>query len=174
MDIWPVIFSTRFPKVVKNADNSAAKLCSYLCLAHGASMKITCYRNHEVACESRHLPHATYNLAVTLLARCNSDCLFVPIRSLQYLAILDAEEFVFVDGASKCRIDIAWRHFRPMERTSLDDPVGYEAVYYHHETALLMSRLQTEFPLALRSLTGKERLEGPARVIKFPSPGSRS
>ncbi len=137
-------------------------------------MEITCYRNSEISRESHRLPAATYNLAITLLARSNNDCLFVPIRSLQYLAILDEEEFVFVDGTSKCRIDIAWRNFRPMERSTLDAPVGYEAVYYLPEPATLMSRLQTEFPLALRSLTGKESLGGPARVLKFPSPEGSS
>jgi len=135
-------------------------------------MEITCYRNSELSREIRHLPASTYNLAVTLMARSNSECLFVPIRSLQYLAILDAEEFVFVDGTSKCQIDIAWRNFRPMERSTLDEPVSYEAVYYLAGTATLMARLQSEFPLALRSLTGKERIEGPARVIKFPTPES--
>ncbi|MFZ2541041.1 MAG: hypothetical protein WAW75_04625 [Gallionella sp.] len=133
-------------------------------------MEITCYRDPEVSHESRHLPAGTYNLAITLLARSSNDCLFVPIRSLQYLAILDAEEFVFVDGASKCRIDIAWRNFRPMERITLDDPVSYEAVYYLPDTATLMSRLQTEFPHALHSLADKERFGGPARMLKFPSP----
>ena len=137
-------------------------------------MEITCYRDSEIAREGRHLPGATYNLAITLLARSNSDCLFVPIRSLQYLAILDAEEFVFVDGTSKCRIDIAWRNFRPMERNTLDAPVSYEAVYYLPDTAMLMARLQTEFPSALHSLADKERLAGPARVIRFPAPESRS
>ena len=137
-------------------------------------MEITCYRNPEIAREGRHLPAATYNLAITLLVRSKNDCLFVPIRSMQYLAILDAEEFVFVDGTSKCRIDISWHNFRPMERISLDEPVGYEAVYYQTETAALMSRLQTEFPLALRNLSGKERLDSPARVIKFPAHGSSS
>ena len=137
-------------------------------------MEITCYRDSEIAREGRHLPGATYNLAITLLARSNSDCLFVPIRSLQYLAILDAEEFVFVDGTSKCRIDIAWRNFRPMERNTLAAPVSYEAVYYLPDTATLMARLQTEFPFALHSLADKERLAGPARVIRFPTPESRS
>jgi hypothetical protein len=137
-------------------------------------MEITCYRNSEISRESRRLPAATYNLAITLLARSSNTCLFVPIRSLQYLAILDEEEFVFVDGTSKCRIDIAWRNFRPMERSTLDAPVGYEAVYYLPETATLMSRLQTEFPLALRSLTGKESPGGPARVLKFPTPEGSS
>jgi hypothetical protein len=137
-------------------------------------MEITCYRNPEIARESRRLPAATYNLAITLLARSSNNCLFVPIRSLQYLAILDGEEFVFVDGTSKCRIDIAWRNFRPMERSTLDAPVGYEAVYYLPDTAMLMSRLQAEFPLALRRLTGKENLGGPARVLKFPLPEGSS
>jgi hypothetical protein len=132
-------------------------------------MEITCYRDSEIACEIRHLPATTYNLAITLMARSDSNCLFVPIRSLQYLAILDAEEFVFVDGASKCQIDIAWRNFRPMERSTLDDPVSYEAVYYIAEAATLMARLQSEFPLALRSLSTKEKVEGPARVFKFPA-----
>lgn len=136
-------------------------------------MEITCYRDTEISREVRHLPAAIYNLAVTLLARSSNDCLFVPIRTMQYLAILDAEEFVFVDGTSKCQIDIAWQHFRPMKRDSLEDPVSYEAVYYRPETAALMSRLQAEFPLALRGLIGKERLDGPARVIKFPA-GTRA
>lgn len=134
-------------------------------------MEITCYRNHEIACESRHLPHATYNLAVTLLARCNGDCLFVPIRSLQYLAILDAEEFVFVDGTSKCRIDIAWRHFQPMERVSLDEPVGYEAVYYNPNAKETMKRLMVEFPVALKALAAKDTPSTGARIIKLKRTG---
>ena len=64
-------------------------------------MEITCYRDQEIARETRNLPAPTYNLAITLLARSRDGCLFVPIRSLQYLAILDADEFVFVDGTSK-------------------------------------------------------------------------
>ena len=35
-----------------------------------------------------------------LLARAG-QCLFVPIRSLQYMAVLDAEEFIFVDSQNK-------------------------------------------------------------------------
>lgn len=133
-------------------------------------MEITCYRNQEIARETRNLPALTYNLAITLLARSSDACLFVPIRSLQYLAILDAEEFVFVDSTSKCQIDIAWRDFRPRERVTLDDPVSYQAVYYQPGIAELMSRLQTEFPIALRDLGNKERFDQPGRVLKFPVP----
>ncbi len=83
-------------------------------------MEITCYRDKEIASEPRTLPAATYNLAQTLLARTSNGCLFIPIRPMQYLAILDEEEFIFLDGERKCWIDIAWRKFQPQIRTSLD------------------------------------------------------
>ncbi len=133
-------------------------------------MEITCYRDREMASELRSLPAATYNLAHTLLDRSPSGCLFVPIRAMQYLAILDAEEFVFLDGERKCWIDIAWQGFRPQTRTSLDEPVPYQAVYYQPDAAQIMARLQAELPRALNNLAAKGRLAGSARVLKFPSP----
>lgn len=133
-------------------------------------MEITCYRNPEFAREPQYLPAATYNLAHTLLSRTHSGCLFIPIRAIQYLAILDAEELVFIDGERKCWIDIAWQHFRPRDRASLSDPVAYEAVYYQPESAALMARLLVELPRALNELAAKGRLDGPARVLKFPAP----
>lgn len=133
-------------------------------------MEITCYREDEIGRESRQLPANTYNLAITLLARCKDPYLFVPIRSMQYLAILDLEEFVFIDGERKCWIDIAWHHFQSQERTALDQSVAYEAIYYREDQATIMNRLQREFPLALRALEHKEKLENPGRLIKFPAP----
>lgn len=132
-------------------------------------MEIICYRDREIASEPRSLPAATYNLAHTLLARSPNGCLFVPIRSMQYLAILDAEEFVFLDGERKCWIDIAWQDFRPQVRASLDEPVPYQAVYYEPDAAQLMARLQAELPRALNDLAAKGRFDGPARVLKFPA-----
>ncbi len=132
-------------------------------------MEITCHRDRELSCELRSLPAATYNLAHTLLARSKTGCLFVPIRTMQYLAILDAEEFVFVDSARKCWIDIAWRDFRPQSRASLDDPVSYRAVFYQLDGMQLMHRLQAEFPRALSDLAAKGRFDGTARVLKFPA-----
>jgi hypothetical protein len=131
-------------------------------------MEITCYRDQEVSHESRYLPATTYNLAITLLANSASHELFVPIRAMQYLAILDAEEFVFLDGERKCWVDIAWRKFRPQARTSLDQPVEYEAVYYRHGQSDIMARLQTEFPRALQVLASKSKNDGAASVIQFP------
>jgi len=134
-------------------------------------MEITCYRNPEIARESRFLPAATYNLAHALWSRASSGCLFVPIRAMQYLAILDAEELVFLDGTRKCWIDIAWRDFRPQDRSSLGDPVAYQAVYYQPVAADLMQRLLAELPRALSELAAKGQFDGQARVLKFAAPG---
>jgi hypothetical protein len=133
-------------------------------------MEITCYRDRELASEPRYLPASIYNLAQTLLAGSADRCLFVPIRSMQYLAILDAEEFVFIDGERKCWIDIAWQQFRPQDRVSLNEPVAYRAVYYRTSAADLMVRLLAEFSKALNELAAKGRQAGPARVLKFPAP----
>lgn len=132
-------------------------------------MEITCYRDPEINQETRYLPASTYNLAITLLSRCPTRHLFVPIRSMQYMAIVDNEEFVFIDGERKCWIDIAWRNFKPQGRDALDQPVAYQAVYYRENMSAVMARLQSEFPLALQMLSSKTRLDGPARIIHFPA-----
>lgn len=132
-------------------------------------MEITCYRDPELGRESRHLPAKTYNLAVTLLSRCETPHLFVPIRSMQYMAIIDRDEFVFIDGERKCWIDIAWCNFKRRDRDTLDEPVAYEAIFYRDHMPEVMLRLQREFPLALQRLISKEKLTGPARIIHFPA-----
>ncbi len=131
-------------------------------------MEITCYRDSEVSREARCLPATTYNLAITLLARCKNGQLFVPIRSMQYMAILDTEEFVFIDGEKKCWIDIAWRNFQPQARTALDQVVAYDVVFYGSHQGAIMTRLQREFPAALFALSKKDKLENSGRIIKFP------
>lgn len=137
-------------------------------------MEITCYRDPEVDRESRLLTANTYNLAITLLARCANGHLFVPIRSMQYMAIIDAEEFVFIDGERKCWIDISWQNFKPQARDALDQPVSYDAVFYRKNMAGVMNRLQRDFPVALQALVNKTTLTGPARIIKFPQTGQRA
>jgi hypothetical protein len=141
-----------------------------LAIPYNQRMEITCYRDAEWATEQRHLPATTYNLAHTLLAQSAASCLFVPIRSLQYLAILDAEEWVFLDGVRKCWIDIAWRHFHPQARDALDEAVPYQAVYYQSHAHELMPRLHSELPRALHELSAKNVPHGAARVLKFPAP----
>lgn len=132
-------------------------------------MEITVYRDPPFARENRTLPAATYNLAHSLLAR-SAGTLFVPIRTMQFLAILDVEEIIFVDQLCKNWVEIAWRHFNPHARTALDQPVAYIAVYYRPDGAAIMRRLQSEFPRALAIEAGKDRLDGPAKILKFERP----
>ena len=130
-------------------------------------MEITCYREKELLRETRHLPAATYNLAIKLLARSKTGNVFLPIRAMQYLAILDDREFIFIDGERRSLIDIAWQHFHPQKRETLDEPVEYEAAYYFEHSKDLMNRLQSEFHKALLAAEEKDRIETPAKVLKF-------
>jgi hypothetical protein len=131
-------------------------------------MEITCYRDPEIYRETRHLPADIYNLAITLLTRCPTGHLFVPIRTMQYMAIVDSNEFVFIDGERKCWIDIAWCNFKREDRDALNQPVVYDAIYYRENMSEIMTRLQREFPLALKILVNKVKLDGPARILHFP------
>ena len=109
------------------------------------------YREQEIARLPAFLPAVTYNLAHTLLARAGA-CLFVPIRSMQYMAVLDAEEFIFVDSQNKAWVELAWQHFRPQARASLDERVPFEVVHYLPQAAETMKRLPGEFHKALQML----------------------
>ena len=130
------------------------------------------YREEEIARLPAFLPAATYNLAHTLLARAG-NCLFVPIRSLQYMAVLDAEEFIFVDSQNKAWVELAWQHFHPQARKSLDERVPFEVVHYLPQAAETMKRLPGEFHQALLLLAERQKPDTPATVITLP-PGSRT
>lgn len=125
----------------------------------------TFYRPPELSREPRTLPAETYNLAHLLLKRAAGGCLFVPLRSMQFLAVVDGEEFIFVDREGKRMIELAWQRFAPQARQSLDQPVAYEAVYYSPAGAELMRRIQGEFHKALHDLGQKSVHGGQARVI---------
>ena len=122
------------------------------------------YREQEIAREPAFLPAATYNLAHTLLARAG-QCLFVPIRSLQYMAVLDAEEFIFIDSQNKAWVELAWQHFHPQARNSLDERVPFEIVHYLPQAAETMKRLPGEFYKALQILAERQKPDVPATAL---------
>lgn len=132
----------------------------------------TFYRPSELRREARTLPAETYNLARLLLNHAERGCLFVPIRAMQFLAVLDEEEFIFVDREGRRMIEIAWQRFRPGERATLDTPVPYEMVGYSANTAELQRRVQGEFLKALRDLQGRAPVRAAARIVPLnrPSP----
>jgi hypothetical protein len=127
----------------------------------------TFYRGEEVGREMRTVPAATYNVARVLIGRARSGAVFVPIRTMQYLAVLDAEEFIFVDREAGRLIEVAWRHFAPQQRNGLEEPVPYQAVYYASRGPETMRRLQGEFLKALHQLEERAPVDAPARVIKL-------
>lgn len=130
-------------------------------------MDITVYRAEALARESGTLPAATYNLARTLQARSPSGVAFVPVRSMQVLAILDATEFVFLDSHTKSWVMLAWQGFHAHERSALDAPVPFESVCYEDSGVEAMRRLPRELHLALQALAAKQRIDGPAKVLNF-------
>lgn len=133
-------------------------------------MNIELHRGPELARERRYLPAEVYNLAHTLLAR-GGDAVFVPIRSMQVLAIIDREEIVFVDSRHKHVVETAWQRFAPRDRAGLDAPVSYEAVHYGPESAALMGRLQRDFADALKAFAAKTAPHGAAAVLSMRPPG---
>ncbi len=64
-------------------------------------------REQALAQEESTLPADSYNLTRILLAASATRCVFVPIRSMQYLAVVDAEEIIFVDSQYKRWVEIA-------------------------------------------------------------------
>jgi len=122
------------------------------------------YREQEIARVPGFLPAATYNLAHTLLARAGK-CLFVPIRNLQYMAVLDAEEYIFVDSQNKAWVELAWQHFRPQVRAALNERVPFEIVYYLPQAAETMKRLAGEFHLALQTLAERDLPRQDAHIL---------
>lgn len=127
------------------------------------------YREQEIARLKAFLPAPTYNLAHTLLARAGK-CLFVPIRSMQYLAVLDAEEIIFVDSQNRAWVELAWQHFRPQVRTALDEPVPFEIVYYLPQAPATMKRLPAEFHQALQVLAARNLPHEDAHVLPLVRP----
>jgi len=124
-------------------------------------MRLSFERGAEIGREIRQLPAEYYRKILLLFSRSRGSSLFVPIRSMQYLAIVDSEEIVFVDGQGPRLIELAWRDFQPGERQDLRAPVTYTCVYYEQKGNAAMARLQAEFFKALELLEERQpRHEG--------------
>lgn len=131
-------------------------------------MEITCYRDSELLREPLFLPATVYNTAYLLLEHSKEGVVFVPIRSMQYLAVIDFEEIIFLDSENKSWVAIAWQNFRPQQRNALAEPVPYQAVYYTPDAKETMKRLLVEFPPAIKALAAKETpTTAAASIIKL-------
>ncbi len=122
-------------------------------------------RGPALARSAAMLPAASYNLSRILLAASPTACVFVPIRSMQYLAVVDAEEIIFVDSQHKRWVEVAWQEFKPQERDTLDTAVAYQVVYYTPDGRETQRRLQGEFHAALALLASRRQPEKSARLL---------
>ncbi len=103
------------------------------------------FRNQSLGRQARSLPANTYNIIKTLLHQNQQKPVFVPVRSMQYQAIIDNEEVIFVDIHRRPFIEFAWQRFIPQRRTCLTEPVPYEFVFYEAQAIETMQRMQGEF-----------------------------
>ena len=108
----------------------------------------------EFLCQETRLLSQTYNLAHVLLNRSQSSHLFIPVRSLQYLAIIEKNAFWFVDSlAYAVRGDEGGRLIRvswhPLisahEREGLTQNMDCRVIFYGEDMSEIQKRLNSEF-----------------------------
>ena len=119
-------------------------------------MDLSFERGEEIKRETRHLPAEHYKKILLLFSRSRNEHLFIPIRSMQYLAIIDQEEIVFVDGQDRRNIEITWCDFQREQRENLSEPVSYTCIYYEEKGLQIMQRLQSEFFKALELVEDRQ------------------
>ncbi len=93
-------------------------------------MDLSFVRGDELSRRQRTMSAELYNKIHLLFARSKGDHLLASIRPMQYLAIIDSEKIVFVDGLVPRAIELSWRSFRLQERENLHDSVNYQCVIY--------------------------------------------
>ncbi|VAW51663.1 hypothetical protein MNBD_GAMMA06-368 [hydrothermal vent metagenome] len=120
----------------------------------------------EFSCRQTRLLSKTYNLAHVLLNRSESSHLFVPVRSLQYLAIIEKNTFWFVDSlAYAVRGDEGGRLIRvswhPLitahEREGLTQNMDCKVVFYGEDMSEIQNRLSGEFYQSMLQIDQRHR-----------------
>ena len=120
----------------------------------------------EFSCQESRLLSNIYNLAHVLLNRSKSDHLFVPIRTLQYLAVIEKEAFWFVDSqAYAVRGDEGGRLIRvswhpiidSSQRDGLTQHMDCKVVFYGGDMSEIQTRLNGEFYQAMLLMDQRHR-----------------
>jgi hypothetical protein len=129
------------------------------------TVRETFFRPEEHAREQSRLPADIYNAMRTLLTRSGGECLFIPIRSMQYQAVVERKEMIFVDaqggyahqdGQGGRLICIAWQPAPAADRDSLSAPVPCEIVYYFPDLKEVQRRLLSEIRPVLEQLMQRD------------------
>ncbi len=128
--------------------------------------------------EPTRIPAALFNRCRLLLSRSHYEHVFVPIRSMQFLAVIDSSGILFVDsqayrvqGEDGGRLVLlAWEFRADLRPAALDRPVPIELVHYHPDAGELHRRLIGDFSRAisvLESRRGGDRETRGKRVLPF-------
>jgi len=129
----------------------------------------TFFRSQEYAREHSALPARLYNDLQLVLKKSGSESLFIPIRTMQFQAVVERKEIIFVDGQGGYAhqdgeggrlIRIAWQPAPATKRESLDGPVSCEIVYYFPGLKETQRRLMSELPQVLRHLLQRHGEKG--------------
>lgn len=130
----------------------------------------------EVDRKTWSVPAEIYNLYHSLQRRNEVGHVFVPIRNLQFMAILDKNEIVFVDSQSYAvskteggrLILLAWKFPASHDRDSLTDAMPCEVVFYDKKNSDLQLRMIAEFKEAMELMDQRYRDEQiPAKGAKI-------
>ena len=128
-------------------------------------MQIIVHRAAELARVHRTIAASTYNAARLLQRRSRDGVAFVPIRSMQVLAVISADEFVFIDSAQRAWAMLVWDRFDNASRTGLAQPIAHDCVSYTPQATAAMQRLPLELQRALLELIARCRPQQAARVL---------
>ncbi len=110
-------------------------------------------------CQKTRLLSQTYNLAHVLLNRSKSSHLFIPIRSLQYLAIIEKNVFWFVDSLAYAvqgdeggrLIKVSWHPIiTANQREGLTQNMDCRVMFYGEDMRETQNRLNGEFYQAMQ------------------------
>ena len=128
----------------------------------------TFFRPDEFARERLSIPAVLYNRCRLMLARCHYEHIFVPVRAMQMLAVIDEEEIIFVDkeayavrdGEGGRLIMLAWEFRHDQRGDDLSEPAPIELVYFHDSARELHGRLVGEFTKALELMEQRYKEHG--------------
>lgn len=141
----------------------------------------TFFRPEVIEREAVTLRPDVFNRTRLALARSVTDCAFVPIRSMQFQAVITRDEIIFVDNQDYAVMDgeggriivLAWDLSAAGQRDSLNRPVPMEILYFRMYQHEIQRRIMSEFPAALDNHEARDRaarrVGAAARIVPLPA-----
>ncbi|MGB0721719.1 MAG: hypothetical protein ACPGU7_04910 [Gammaproteobacteria bacterium] len=132
------------------------------------------FRPPEVKREASSIHAGLFNRCRLLLGRSERDCVFVPIRSMQFLAVVSDDEVIFVDsqaygvrdGEGGRMILLAWCIPGQAKRDALNEPVPIDVVHYAQGQGETQRRLMGDFLAAMDLMVERQQGRAPAETAR--------